>query len=136
MDSVFRGKEIIKPEHHERMFILHGTMETLTAADDKGGTFTQILSSVCKQNGGAVDILEIEKFVFLAPIGAQGVKMLCVCPSMIFLKRTLKRSSRELRACTHASKQAHERASTKPWKQARKHLEGIHFEEEELEPCP
>ncbi len=48
------------------MFILHGTMETLSAADIKvkGRTFTQILSSVCKENGGAVDILEIEKFVF------------------------------------------------------------------------
>ena len=46
------------------MFILHGTMETLTAEDDKGRSFTQILSSVCKENGGAVDILEIEKFVF------------------------------------------------------------------------
>ena len=63
--SVLRGKEIIRREHHERMFILHGTMETLTAEDGKGGTFTQILSSVCKENGGAVDILEIEKFVFL-----------------------------------------------------------------------
>ena len=39
-------------------------METLTAEDDKGRSFTQILSSVCKENGGAVDILEIEKFVF------------------------------------------------------------------------
>ena len=62
--SVFRNKEKIKLEHHERMFIVYGTMETLTASDSKGGTFTQILSSVCKENGGAVDILEIEKFVF------------------------------------------------------------------------
>ena len=54
---------MIKREHHERMFILHGTMETLTAADGKGRSFTQILSSVCKENGGAVDILEIEKYV-------------------------------------------------------------------------
>ena len=46
------------------MFILHGTMETLSAADSKGRSFTQILCSVCKENGGAVDILEIEKFVF------------------------------------------------------------------------
>merc|ERR550532_3475165 len=45
------------------MFIIHGTMETLTAADGKGRTFTQILSSLCKDNGGAVDILEIEKKV-------------------------------------------------------------------------
>ena len=44
------------------MFILHGTMETLSADDSKGRSFTQILSSVCKENGGAVDILEIEKF--------------------------------------------------------------------------
>ena len=47
------------------MFIIHGTMETLTATDGKGRTFTQILSSVCKENGGAVDILEIDKFVFV-----------------------------------------------------------------------
>ncbi len=45
------------------MFILHGTMETLTAEDDKGRSFTQILSSVCQENGGALDILDIEKFV-------------------------------------------------------------------------
>ena len=59
-----REKEKIQRKHQERMFIFHGTMETLTAADSKGGSFTQILSSVCKENGGAVDILEIEKFVF------------------------------------------------------------------------
>ena len=44
------------------MFILYGTLETLTAEDNKGRTFTQILSSVCKENGGAVNILEIEKY--------------------------------------------------------------------------
>ena len=64
MNLFFRGKAKIEREHHERMFILNGTMETLTAEDDKGRSFTQILSSVCKDNGGAVDILEIEKFVF------------------------------------------------------------------------
>ena len=65
LDFVFRDKKIIKPEHHERMFIIHSTMETLKATDGKGRTFTQILSSVCKENGGAVDILEIDKFVFI-----------------------------------------------------------------------
>ena len=52
-------KEKITPEQHGRMFILHGTMETLPAEDNKGRSFTQILSSVCEENGGAVDILEI-----------------------------------------------------------------------------
>ena len=56
-----RIKEKITLEHHRRMFILHGTMETLDAADSKGKSFTQILSSVCKENSGAVDILEIEE---------------------------------------------------------------------------
>ena len=56
----YRNKEKIKREHQERMFILHGTMETLSAEDTKGRSFTQILSSVCNDNGGAVDILELE----------------------------------------------------------------------------
>ena len=56
-----RAKEKITAEQHEKMFILYGTLETLTAEDNKGRTFTQILSSVCKENGGAVNILEIEK---------------------------------------------------------------------------
>ena len=43
------------------MFILYGTMETQKAEDRKGETFTQILSSVCQENGGALNILEIEK---------------------------------------------------------------------------
>ena len=43
------------------MFIFYGQLETLKAADNKGRSFTQILSSVCDENGGAVDILEIEK---------------------------------------------------------------------------
>ena len=55
----FRDKEKITPEQHRRMFILHGTMETLPAEDNKGRSFTQILSSVCEENGGAVDILKI-----------------------------------------------------------------------------
>ena len=42
------------------MFIIHGTMETQPATDGK--SFTQILSSVCNENGGAVDILDIEKY--------------------------------------------------------------------------
>ena len=45
------------------MFILHGTMETLPAEDNKGRSFTQILSSVCEENGGAVDILDIAEYV-------------------------------------------------------------------------
>ena len=56
-----RAKEKITAEQHEKMFIFYGTLETLTAEDNKGRTFTQILSSVCEENGGAVDILEIEK---------------------------------------------------------------------------
>ena len=39
-------------------------METLSAEDNKGMSFTQILASVCKENGGAVDILDIDKLVF------------------------------------------------------------------------
>ena len=64
MNMFFRHKEKIKREYQEKMFILHGTMETLSSEDSKGRTFTQILSKVCKENGGAIDILEIEKFVF------------------------------------------------------------------------
>ena len=41
---------------HEKMFILHGTMETLPATDVKGRSFTSILSSVVKANGGAMPI--------------------------------------------------------------------------------
>ena len=55
-----REKEMITREQHEKMFILHGTMETMSAEDNKGRSFTQILCSVCKENGGAVDILEID----------------------------------------------------------------------------
>ena len=46
---------------HEKMFIFYGTMETQTATDDSGRSFTSILSSVCKENGGAMEILEIAK---------------------------------------------------------------------------
>lgn len=52
---------MITPEQHKKMFILHGTMETQPAEDNKGRSFTQILSSVCKANGGAVDILKIDE---------------------------------------------------------------------------
>ena len=52
---------MITPEQHNKMFILHGSMETLPAEDNKGSTFTQILSSVCKANGGAVDIVTIDE---------------------------------------------------------------------------
>ena len=58
---LFRGKETIKPEHHERTFIFYGTLETLPAEDGNGRSFSQILSSVCKANGGAINILDIEK---------------------------------------------------------------------------
>ena len=71
------------------MFIIHGTMETHSAADIKGRTFTQILSSVCKQNGGAVDILEIEKLVFgsyISPRRGDLVRV-CVRTSRILFKR-------------------------------------------------
>ena len=47
-------------DQQEKMFILDGTLETLPAEDKKGRSFTQILSSACKQNGGALDILDIE----------------------------------------------------------------------------
>ena len=59
----FRDKETIKPEHHERTFIFYGTLETLPAEDGNGRrkSFSQILSSVCKENGGAINILDIEK---------------------------------------------------------------------------
>ena len=57
---IYREKEMITPEQHKKMFILHGTMETQPAEDNKA-SFTQILSSVCKENGGAVDILKIEE---------------------------------------------------------------------------
>ena len=57
----FRDKEMIKPEHHERTFIFYGTLETLPAEDGNGRSFSQILSSVCKANGGAINILDIEK---------------------------------------------------------------------------
>ena len=60
-DLLFRGKEKIKPEHHERTFIFYGTLETLSAPDYNGESFTRILSSVCEENGGAVHILDIEK---------------------------------------------------------------------------
>ena len=58
---VFRIKEDIKREHLEKMFIFYGTMETQGAEDGNGRSFTQILGSVCNENGGAVNILEIER---------------------------------------------------------------------------
>ena len=51
---------MITPEQHKKMFILHGTIETQPAEDNKK-SFTQILSSVCKENDGAVDILKIDE---------------------------------------------------------------------------
>jgi len=58
-----KAKEKITAKHQEKMFIFYGTLETLTAEDNKGRTFSQILSSVCEEYGGAVNILEIEKKV-------------------------------------------------------------------------
>ena len=52
---------MITPEQHKKMFILHGSMETLPAEDNKGRSFTQILSSVCQANSGAVAILKIDE---------------------------------------------------------------------------
>ena len=46
---------------HEKMFIFHGTRETLPATDVEGRTFTSILAKVCKDNGGAMAIQEIAK---------------------------------------------------------------------------
>ena len=66
---------MIRPEHQEKMFILNGTIETFFAEDGKGRSFTQILSSLCRENGGAVDILEIEGFVFLGPSGVLEMQM-------------------------------------------------------------
>lgn len=43
------------------MFVFHGSMETLSAEDNKGRSFTQILSTVCNENGGAIDILKIDE---------------------------------------------------------------------------
>ena len=43
----------------EKMFIFHGTRQTLTASD--GLSFTQVLAAVCRESGGALPILDIEK---------------------------------------------------------------------------
>merc|ERR1712066_1112597 len=43
------------------MFIFKGTRETLNATD--GMSFTQVLAKVCKEHGGALPILDIEKKV-------------------------------------------------------------------------
>ena len=55
----FRYKKKIEVAAHEDMFIFYGTMETLTATDRTGRTFTSILSSVVKENDGAMAIKEI-----------------------------------------------------------------------------
>ena len=55
----FRYREKIEVAAHEDMFILHGTMETLPATDVEGRSFTSILSSIVKANGGAMAIKEI-----------------------------------------------------------------------------
>jgi len=70
-------KKMITPEQHKKMFILHGTMETQPAEDNKGRSFTQILSSVCKANGGAVDILKIDEKVN-EKMKAEGMKQRCM----------------------------------------------------------
>ena len=44
---------------HEKMFIFKSTRDTLVATD--GESFTQALVSICKENGGALPILNIEK---------------------------------------------------------------------------
>ena len=50
------------------MFIIHGTMDTLTAEDRAGRTFSQILASVCEENGGAINILDIERYQFISRV--------------------------------------------------------------------
>ena len=50
------------------MFIIHGTMDTLTAEDRAGRTFSQILASVCEENGGALNILDIERYQFISRV--------------------------------------------------------------------
>ena len=57
-------------------------------------------------------------FIFLIPTGAQGVKILCVCPSVILFKRTLEMSSSSIlkssvRVLGQARKQAGKQASRK-----------------------
>ena len=42
------------------MFIFYGTLETHQATGDLGKSFTDFLCSVCEDNGGAMEILEIE----------------------------------------------------------------------------
>ena len=64
-------------------------------------------------------------FIFLIPTGAQGVKILCVCPSVILFKRTLEMSSSSIlkssvRVLGQARKQAGKQAGRKAGKQAGK----------------
>merc|ERR550539_1228256 len=46
-----------------KLFIFYGTLETQEATGEPGRSFTHFLCSVCEENGGAVDILEIAKKV-------------------------------------------------------------------------
>ena len=57
--SNYRERKKIVVEEQMRMFVFHGTVETLEAEDKH--SFTQALVSVCKENGGALPILDIEK---------------------------------------------------------------------------
>ena len=58
---LFRKKGPITDAEHQRMFILQSCTETQKATDEKGSSFTHILSSVCKENRGAVPIQQIAK---------------------------------------------------------------------------
>ena len=58
---LLRYKRPISAAQQEKMFIFYGTTETQEATDNKGCSFTHILSSVCEENGGAVQILQIER---------------------------------------------------------------------------
>lgn len=74
--AVDYSKKPITSEQQKKIFIVHATMET-QPAHDKGRSFTQILSSVCKANGGAVDILKMVEKVNVE-MEAAGMKQRCM----------------------------------------------------------
>lgn len=49
----------IGPAQQKKMFIFYGTLDTQEATGDPGRSFTHFLCSVCEENGGAMEILEI-----------------------------------------------------------------------------
>ena len=55
----FSQKEEISGAQHQKLFIFKAARDTLPAHD--GESFTRSLVSVCKEHGGALPILHIEK---------------------------------------------------------------------------